>query len=124
MSKGRLFKFIIDIIPINNNMDHFLFNIVKNRPKQQIYITGNKVAINSMDKNDYIFIQSGGYITHFMKCSANGPIEVLNDNQKQREIYVENITKLNNPVKSIFPGQGYNKLNDNEIKDIIRKGSY
>ena len=119
MSKGRLFKFMIDTLPINNSMDNFLFNIVKNRPRQEIYITGNKVKINSLKKDDYIFIQSNGYITHYMRCKDDGPI--FYNNNKDREISVKDIKKISNPIKSHFIGQGYNKLNEDEIKNILIK---
>ena len=120
MTKGRLFKFMLNGLPINGNMDNFLFNIVKNRPRNQIYITGNKVALNSLDKEDYIFIQSENHITHFMKCKNGGP--VLDKTTNEREISVKDIKKLRNPVKSIYKGQGYNKLNIDQIKSILISG--
>ena len=120
MTKGRLLKLVLDNLPINRCIDNFLFNTVKNRSRQQIYITGNKIALNTLDKDDYLFIQSSGYITHFMKCKDKGPI--IDKTNGEREISVKDITKLNNPVKSKYPGQGYNKLTEHDIKDILISG--
>ena len=53
--KGRLFKFKLDHEPINNDLDHFIFNIVLKRPNNIINIKKGK--IKDIDENDYIFIQ-------------------------------------------------------------------
>ena len=52
--KGRIFKFRLDDKIINNNMDNFLFNIVNNRQRNQIYLTSGRVAFNTLEENDYI----------------------------------------------------------------------
>ena len=55
--KGRIFKFRLDDETINHDMDNFLFNIVKNRQRRQIYLTKGRVGFNTLEENDYIFIQ-------------------------------------------------------------------
>ena len=55
-----------------------------------------------------------------MKCKDKGPI--IDKTNGEREISVKDITKLNNPVKSKYPGQGYNKLTEHDIKDILISG--
>ena len=71
--KGRIFKFRLDDETINHDMDNFLFNIVKNRQRNQIYLTKGRVALNTLEENDYIFIQSKSKITHYMRCNSQGP---------------------------------------------------
>ena len=56
MSKGRIIKLFLNDLPINASMDNFLFNIVKNRTRNQFYITQENIKLNSLKKNDYIFI--------------------------------------------------------------------
>jgi len=55
--KGRLLKLKLNHDPINNDLDNFIFNIVLNRPNNNINITKGKIKVNSIDVNDYIFIQ-------------------------------------------------------------------
>lgn len=120
MTKGRLLKFVLDYLPVNSSMDNFLFNIVTNRPRQQIYITGNKIALHTLNVDDYLFVQSSGYITHYMKCNNEGPI--IDNSNGEREISVKDISKLKNPVKSKYSGQAFNKLTEHDIREIITSG--
>ena len=114
--RGRIFKFKLSPNPINGNMDNFLFNIVMNRPNKSIYLTKGKVKENSLNKNDYIFIQSNGILTHYMKCADNGPFGSFDNIQ----IKVKDIIKLNEPIKSKFKGQGYNWLDKDDINNLIK----
>tara|TARA_B100000768_G_C11280089_1_gene378060 strand:+ start:3401 stop:3721 length:321 start_codon:yes stop_codon:yes gene_type:complete len=103
-------------------MENYLNNIVMNRDRQEIYLTPGKVANMSLDENDYIFIQSNGYLTHNMKCKKKGPIKI----NGKIEISVKDITTLNIPKKSSdisssFQGQAFTKLNDKDIKDILKQ---
>ena len=95
--QGRIFKFRLDKAPINGDMGHFLHNIVMNRDRHQIILSKGRVASMSIDENDYIFIQSNGYFTHYMRCREKGPVGI-ND----IDISVKDITTLNRPIKSIY----------------------
>lgn len=113
--KSRIFKFKLDTDPIYNDMDNFLFNIVSNRTDTQIYLSKGRVALLSLNIDDIIFIQSNGYITHYMKCKKMGPI-VYNDTI---QISVKEIEKFNIPIKSQYKGQGYNILDENMTKELL-----
>ena len=112
---GRIFKFKLETEPIFGNMDNFLDNIVKYRERKQIYLSKGRVALGSILQNDLIFIQSNGYLTHYMECSKQGPT-IIDDNI---EISVENIKKFEKPIKSKYTGQGYNKLTKCDINEIL-----
>ena len=112
---GRLLKFKLDTIPIDGNMDNFLNNIVMNRERHQMYISKGRIAIDSINENDYIFIQSNGFITHYGLCERKGP-QIINENI---ELSIKNIVKFSVPVKSRFRGQGYNKLDITDISSIL-----
>ena len=113
--KGRIFKFRLETEPINNDMDNFLFNIVLKRNRQQIFLSKGRVLKNSLLENDYIFIQSNGLITHYMKCKSQGPLTV----DQEIEISVKDIIKISNPIKSTFKGQGYNNLNRDDLNKLL-----
>ena len=112
--KGSIFKFRLDDETINNDMDNFLFNIVKNRQRNQLYLTKGRVAFNTLEENDYIFIQSNGKITHYMKCNSQGPKKY-----DKIEISVKDIEKLEIPIRSIYKGQGYNKLSEEQVIELL-----
>ena len=97
---GRIFKFRLDNETINHDMDNFLFNIVKNRQRNQIYLTKGRVALNTLEENDYIFIQSKNKITHYMKCNSQGPKKY-----DRIEISVKDIKKFEVPKESKFKGK-------------------
>ena len=113
--KGRIFKFRLDDKTINYDMDNFLFNIVKNRDRNQIYLSKGRVKNESINVGDYIFIQSKNQITHYMRCKECGP----NKNKEDIEISVKDITKLIKPIKSDYLGQGYNKLSEREVLNLL-----
>lgn len=112
--KGRIFKFKLDDETINNDMDNFLFNIVKNRQRNQLYLTKGRVAFNTLEENDYIFIQSKNKITHYMKCNSQGPKKY-----DRIEISVKDIKKFEVPKESKFKGQGYNKLSEEQVIELL-----
>jgi hypothetical protein len=112
---GRIFKFRLETEPISGNIDNFLDNIVKCRKRNQIFLSKGRVALGSILQNDLIFIQTNGYLTHYMECSKQGP-EIIDNNI---EISVTNIIKLAKPVKSKYKGQGYNKLSKSDISEIL-----
>ena len=120
MSKGRIIKLFFNDLPINGCMDNFLFNIVKNRTRNQFYITEENIKLNSLKKDDYIFIQHNDYITHYMKCQKNGPI--LDEITKTKEISVKDITKIKYPVKSNNYMEQSSELNLKQINDILTIG--
>ena len=111
--KGRIFKFRLDTSPINGDMGHFIHNIVMNRDNKLFYL---KESSMSIDENDYIFIQSNVYFTHYMRYNEKGPVGI-ND----IDISLKDINTLNKPIKSIYKGQGYNKLNEEDIKKILEQ---
>jgi hypothetical protein len=118
--KGRLFKFKLETEPINGNIDNFLNNIVSKRENKEIYLPNGRVAINSINENDYIFIQSNGYINHYMKCNEKGPTK---KDENEVEISVKEIKKFNKPIKSTYKGQGFNILNESNIKELLNNNN-
>ena len=120
MSKGRIIKLFLNDLPINASMDNFLFNIVKNRTRNQFYITQENIKLNSLKINDYIFIQDNDYITHYMKCQKNGPI--LDEVTKTKEISVKDITKIKYPIKSNNYMEKSPELNLKQINEILTNG--
>ena len=114
--KGRIFKLLLDEDPINNDMNNFLYNIVLKRNKHEIYLSSGKVKKNSINVNDYIFIQSKGIITHKMQCEEIGPVN--NPNNNNVYISVKNIVTAKNEIKG-KRGQGYDILDYVQTKEYI-----
>ncbi len=115
--KGRVFK--LKLNSYNGDMDNFLFNEVQNRDNTQIYLSKGRVKNNDLDIDDYIFIQSEGKITHYMKVRQQGPFLLEGDEESQ--ISVKDITKVEPSFKSDFKGQGYNKLEHFEVINLLQK---
>ena len=115
--KGRVFK--LKLNSYNGDMDNFLFNEVQNRDNTQIYLSKGRVKNNDLDIDDYIFIQSEGKITHYMKVRQQGPFLLEGDEESQ--ISVKDITKVEPSFKSDFKGQGYNKLEHFEVISLLQK---
>ena len=113
--KGRIFKFVLHESTINYDMDNFLFNIVPCRENNQIYLTKGRVRNESIDEDDYIFIQSENKITHYMRCNERGPI--INGNKI--EISVKDIVKFHTPKESRYYGEGFNILSDRQVKALL-----
>jgi hypothetical protein len=121
--KGRIFKFNPKNEPINGNMDNFLNNIVMNRDNTQIILTdkyggiSRSVAYNSIDENDIIFIQSYGYITHYMYCNIKGP----NLKNNRKEISIKNINKIEKPIYSRYRNQTFNILDKDTVNTLLNQ---
>lgn len=120
--RGRLFKFKLDHEPINSDLDNFLFNIVLNRPNNDMFIPLKKIKENTIEENDFIFFQTNNIISHYALCKKQGP--TVNGNQLS--ISIKNPIKLINPIikseHQIFnntKGQAYNFLSENQIKYIL-----
>ena len=124
--KGRLLKLKLNHDPINNDLDNFIFNIVLKRPNNNINITKGKLKVNSIDVNDYIFIQVENVITHYMLCKIKGPI--FNSLSNKCELSIKNPLKLEVPINKkdfeIFNdtnGQSYSHLTSKHIDFIFEK---
>ena len=117
---GRVVKFDLDYI---GSIDNFINNVVYQRQNNDVYLKKGKIKINCLNKDDFIFFQSNGFISHYTTLSNDGP--TLRDNVTDEfpvKISINNVIKMNTPIKSedyeIY-GQGYNKLNNENIKDLL-----
>ena len=121
---GRIFKFNLNVEPINGDMNNFLFNIVLNRPNQVIYLPGKNgkpfrnVACDSINENDIIFIQSNALITHCMFCNKQGPII---NSKGDKEISVKDIKKFKKPINSKYKNQTFNILDKDAILELLNQ---
>ena len=109
--KGRVFKFTPSGLG-HSSIDEYMNNeaLLRN-PFPFIHISPNKIKQNSLNKNDYIFIQFKGRITHYVRC-------VENINTNTTEICFKNLIKLRVPLPPT-PGQGYTILNDEQITNYL-----
>ena len=117
--KGRIFKLRLNAKNIDGDMDNFLFNKVQNRDNTHIYLSKGRVKNYDLDIDDYIFIQSEGKITHYMKVRQRGPF--LREGDEESQISVKDINKVEPSFKSDFKGQGYNKLEHFEVISLLQK---
>ena len=121
--KARLRKFILSTEPINNDMDNFLYNIVMSREKQAFYLN-SQIGIGALNKDDLIFIQTEGYITHYCTCKEKGPI-LINNNRNDRQLSINKPIKFKKPINSYIElnirGQAWNILNSEQINILNKK---
>ena len=117
---GRVIKFNLDYI---GSIDSFINDVVYQRQNKDIYLKPRKIKLNSLNKDDLIFFQSNGYISHYTSLSEDGP--TLRHNVTEEfpvKISINNVIKMDTPLNSeeyqIF-GQGYNKLSDEMIKELL-----
>ena len=117
--KGRIFKLRLNTKNIDGDMDNFLFNVVQYRDNTHIYLSKGRVKNNDLDIDDYIFIQSEGKITHYMKVRQQGPF--LREGDEESQISVKDINKVEYSFKSDYKGQGYNKLDYYQVTSLLQK---
>jgi hypothetical protein len=89
-----------------------------------MHITKGKLKINSINEDDYIFIQIDGIITHYMRCAINGPN--YNNVLNTYDISIKTPIKLNHPIQSSnheelsnTKGHSFSILTNNNINFIL-----
>lgn len=117
--QGRVIKFTNHI----DNIDDFINNIVYLRPNNEIYLSANKIKLNSCNEGDFIFFQKEGIISHYTTLKTSGP-KINHDIEYPCKISINNVVKMENPINSFeynIKGQGYNKLLDSNIKTLLEE---
>ena len=115
--EGRVIKFTNAI----DSIDDFLLKTVPSRSPPEIYLTGNKIRKNSMSKDNFVFFQKEGIISHYTTLREDGPISNSDPNFPIL-IRVNPVIKMEKPIISYekgIRGQSYNKIDEDMIKDLL-----